>query len=164
MFIQKADRKAIYNVLFRSGVMFAECAQQKRHPEEELRHLKNLQVIKTMQSLKSRGYVSEQMAWRHYYWCLNNEGIEYLRSYLHMPTEVVPTTLQRRAETGRMPRSSTDGLRGRGRGAAAAGRERDERDNYRRMGERGKDADKVANVGLGTGNVQFRGGFGRGKK
>ena len=30
------------------------------------------------QSLKSRGYVSENFAWRHYYWFLTNEGKEDL--------------------------------------------------------------------------------------
>jgi len=32
-----------------------------------------------MQSLVSRGLVKEKFAWRHYYWYLNDEGIEYLR-------------------------------------------------------------------------------------
>lgn len=40
------------------------------------------------QSLKSRGFVSEQFAWRHFYWYLTNEGIGYLRNYLHLPAEV----------------------------------------------------------------------------
>lgn len=37
-----------------------------KHPELEL--IPNLQVIKAMQSLKSRGFVKEQFAWRHFYW------------------------------------------------------------------------------------------------
>merc|ERR1712080_752436 len=48
-----------------------------------------------LNSLKSRGYVKEQFAWRHYYWYLTNEGISYLRSYLHLPPEIVPSTLKR---------------------------------------------------------------------
>jgi small subunit ribosomal protein S10e len=28
----------------------------------------NLQVIKLMQSFKSREFVTERFAWRHYYW------------------------------------------------------------------------------------------------
>lgn len=44
--------------------------------------------IPNMQSLKSRAYVTEQFAWRHYYWYLTNEGIQYLREYLHLPPEV----------------------------------------------------------------------------
>ncbi|XP_017966666.2 40S ribosomal protein S10-like [Drosophila navojoa] len=165
MFMRKEDRDAIYTVLFRSGVMFAERAPQKMHPEEELKHLTNLRVIKAMQSLKSRGYVSEQSAWRHYYWCLNNEGIEYLRGYLHMPTEVVPTTLQRRNEPVRMSRTSEVP---RSRGAREGkerdrDRDRDDRTIYRRS-ERPMDSDKTGNVGAGNASVEFRGGFGRGRK
>ena len=48
-----------------------------------------------IQSLKSRGLVKEQFAWRHYYWYLTNEGIQYLRDFLHLPPEIVPSTLKR---------------------------------------------------------------------
>ncbi|KAH8411962.1 hypothetical protein KR222_003664 [Zaprionus bogoriensis] len=157
MFMKKTDRNAIYQVLFHSGVMFAERSPQQRHPDEELKHLTNLQVIKTLQSLKSRGFVSEQCAWRHYYWCLNNDGIEYLRGYLQLPTEVVPTTLQRRTEPVRMSRTADDS-RPR---VPRDGKERDDRSTYRRPE---RDMDKTANVGPGTGSVEFRGGFGRGRK
>ena len=59
-----------------------------------------LQVIKALTSLKSRGYVREQFAWRHYYWYLTNEGIQYLRDYLHLPSEIVPSTLKRALPRG----------------------------------------------------------------
>lgn len=49
-----------------------------------------------LQSLKSRGYVTEQFAWRHYYWYLTNEGIQYLRDYLHLPPEVMYIHLTKR--------------------------------------------------------------------
>ncbi|KAH8263409.1 hypothetical protein KR044_008715 [Drosophila immigrans] len=160
MFMQKSDRNAIYSELFRSGVMFAERSLQKRHRDESLKHLTNLQVIKTLQSLKSRGYVSEQVAWRHYYWCLNNDGIEYLRGYLHMPTEVVPTTLQRRMEPVRMSRNPNDERGPRGGGGQREFKERDDRSGYRR----GNDDDKMGNVGAGAASIEFRGGFGRGRR
>lgn len=56
-----------------------------------------------LQSLKSTGYVKEQFAWRHFYWYLTNEGIQYLRDFLHLPPEIVPATLRRqmRPETAR---------------------------------------------------------------
>jgi len=59
------------------------------------------------QSLKSRGYVKEQYAWRHYYWYLTNEGIQFLRDELHLPPEIVPATLKRqtRTETARPSRA-----------------------------------------------------------
>lgn len=39
--------------------------------------------------------MKEQFAWRHFYWYLTNEGIEYLRDFLHLPPEIVPATLKR---------------------------------------------------------------------
>ncbi|KAL6127168.1 hypothetical protein ACLB2K_075211 [Fragaria x ananassa] len=52
-----------------------------------------LQVIKLMQSFKSKEYVRETFAWKHYYWYLTNEGIEHFRTYLNLPSEIVPATL-----------------------------------------------------------------------
>lgn len=77
------------------------------HPA--LKSVPNLHVIKALQSLKSRGYVKEQFAWRHYYWYLTNSGIQYLRDYLHLPPEIVPPTLKRTAkppEAGRTARNA----------------------------------------------------------
>merc|ERR1712228_827501 len=50
--------------------------------------------------------VKEQFAWRHYYWYLTNEGIQYLRDYLHLPPEIVPSTLKRQAPRETRPRAS----------------------------------------------------------
>ncbi|KAH9373172.1 hypothetical protein HPB48_004917 [Haemaphysalis longicornis] len=107
MLMPKKNRVAIYEYLFKEGVMVAKKDfHAAKHPE--LDTIPNLQVIKALQSLKSRGYVKEQFAWRHYYWYLTNEGIQYLRDYLHLPPEIVPTTLKKqpRQETisRRLPR------------------------------------------------------------
>jgi small subunit ribosomal protein S10e len=67
-----------------------------KHPA--LEKIPNLHVIKALQSLKSRGYVKEQFAWRHFYWYLTNEGIQYLRDFLHLPPEIVPPTLKRQVK------------------------------------------------------------------
>merc|ERR1711879_1129920 len=92
----KQNRVAIYEHLFKEGVMVAKKDfNQPKH--DELDSVPNLQVIKALTSLKSRGYVKEQFAWRHYYWSLTNEGIQYLRDYLHLPPEIVPATLKRQA-------------------------------------------------------------------
>ncbi|XP_021956467.1 40S ribosomal protein S10 [Folsomia candida] len=150
MLMPKANRRKIYEHLFNEGVMVAKKDfHAPTHPE--LESIPNLQVIKALQSLKSRGYVKEQFAWRHYYWYLQNEGIEYLRDYLHLPAEIVPSTLQRaaRAETAR-PRAMAP----RGEGKSS-----EDRSAYRRGG----DGDKKAEVGPGGGAVEFRGGFGRGR-
>ena len=70
----KKNLVAIYEHLFNEGVMVAKKdTHQPKHGELDV---PNLQVMKTMNSLKSRGYVKEQFAWRHYYWYLTNEGIQ----------------------------------------------------------------------------------------
>lgn len=179
----KKNRVAIYEYLFKEGVMVAKKDYHApKHPELET--IPNLQVIKAMQviihdstllfvsrdsvdshpvsiiflsqSLRSRGYVKEQFAWRHFYWYLTNEGIEYLRRYLHLPPEIVPSTLKRqtRSETTR-PRPATATR-------SEASRPTEDRAGYRR-GPGGPTGDKKADVGAGTGDVEFRGGFGRGK-
>ena len=55
----------------------------------------NLQVVKLMISLKSRGFVKENFAWAHHYFYLTDEGIEYLREFLHLPAEIIPATLKK---------------------------------------------------------------------
>lgn len=63
-----------------------------KHPNIDV---PNLQVIKLMQSFKSKEYVRETFAWMHYYWYLTNDGIEFLRAYLNLPSEIVPATLKK---------------------------------------------------------------------
>uniref|UniRef100_A0A2I3RT16 Small ribosomal subunit protein eS10 n=1 Tax=Pan troglodytes TaxID=9598 RepID=A0A2I3RT16_PANTR len=94
----KKNQIAIYKLLFKEGVMVA----KKDHRELADKNVPNLQVMKAMQSLKSRDCVKEQFAWRHFYWYLTNEGIQYLRDYLHLTLETVPATVRHsRPETGR---------------------------------------------------------------
>ncbi|PSN42119.1 40S ribosomal protein S10 [Blattella germanica] len=147
MLMPKKNRVAIYEYLFKEGVMVAKKDfHAPKHPELEA--IPNLQVIKAMQSLKSRGFVSEQFAWRHFYWYLTNDGINYLRNYLHLPPEIVPSTLKRqtRPETAR-PRPSAP----RSEGARPA----EDRVAYRRTpGAASGGPDKKAD----------RGGFGRGQR
>uniref|UniRef100_A0A8C5XP41 Plectin/eS10 N-terminal domain-containing protein n=1 Tax=Microcebus murinus TaxID=30608 RepID=A0A8C5XP41_MICMU len=76
MLMPKKNRIAIYELLFKEGVMVAEKdVHMPKHPELADKNVPNLHVTKAMQSLKSRGYVKEQLAWRQFYWCLTNEGI-----------------------------------------------------------------------------------------
>jgi small subunit ribosomal protein S10e len=84
-------------------------------PKHEAVEVPNLQVIKLMQSLKSRGYVKETFNWQWFYWYLTNEGIEYLRAYLHLPAEIVPATLKKQAARPTRPAAPAAGGFGRGR-------------------------------------------------
>lgn len=48
------------------GVLYAEKDfNLPKHPEIDV---PNLEVIKLMQSFKSKEYVTERYAWRHFYW------------------------------------------------------------------------------------------------
>lgn len=89
------ELRAIYEVLFRDGVMVAKKDKRPQAKHAEVEGVSNLQVIRAMGSLKSRGYVKETFAWRHFYWYLTNEGIVYLRDFLRLPPEIVPASLQR---------------------------------------------------------------------
>ncbi|KAL3249767.1 hypothetical protein MRX96_055960 [Rhipicephalus microplus] len=146
------NRVAIYEYLFKEGVLVAKKDfHAPKHPELEA--IPNLQVIKALQSLKSRGYVKEQFAWRHYYWYLTNEGIQYLRDFLHLPPEIVPATLKKQSRQeapSRRPKMTQD----------MQSKTTDDRSDYRRA----PGLDKKGDVGPGTDtNFDFRGGFGRGR-
>ena len=89
MLISKQNRKIIYQRLFQEGVLIAKKDFNVNHPEMDL---PKLQVVKAMQSLNSRGLIRTQFSWQYFYYFLTNEGIEYLREYLHLPSEIVPRT------------------------------------------------------------------------
>jgi small subunit ribosomal protein S10e len=86
---------------FSEGVCYAKKDfNLAKHPEIDV---PNLQVIKLMQSFKSREYVRETFAWMNYYWFLTNDGIEFLRTYLNLPSEIVPATLKKQAKPAGRP-------------------------------------------------------------
>lgn len=92
MLIPKKNRNEVYKYLFREGVCVAEKDfNLAKHPEIDV---PNLQVIKLMQSFKSKNYVTERFAWRHYYWFLSDDGINFLREALALPGDIVPATLK----------------------------------------------------------------------
>merc|ERR1712105_568317 len=93
-------------------------------------------------------------AWRHYYWYLTNEGIQYLRDYLHLPPEIVPSTLKRQAPREARPRASAGPTRSFGDKPA---------DGDRAAYRRAPGGDKAGAAGPGSAPMEFRGGFGRGK-
>eukprot|EP01115_Flamella_aegyptia_P002623 TRINITY_DN136739_c0_g1_i1.p1 TRINITY_DN136739_c0_g1~~TRINITY_DN136739_c0_g1_i1.p1 ORF type:complete len:171 (+),score=84.12 TRINITY_DN136739_c0_g1_i1:72-584(+) len=93
MLIPKKARKTILSYLFKEGVIVAK--KDFNSPKHHEIDVANLYVIKLMQSMKSRSYVTETFNWQYFYWYLTNEGIEYLRGYLHLPEEIVPATLKK---------------------------------------------------------------------
>ncbi|KAI4364911.1 hypothetical protein MLD38_020942 [Melastoma candidum] len=101
MIIPEKNRREISKYLFQEGVCYAKKDYNlAKHPEIDV---PNLQVIKLMQSFKSKEYVRETFAWMHYYWFLTNDGIEFLRTYLNLPSEIVPATLKKQAKPAGRP-------------------------------------------------------------
>ena len=126
---------AILTYLFKEGVIVAKKDWNlAKHPEVE--EATNLEVIKLMTSLTSKDLVSCRFSWKHYYWFLNDEGIEWLREYLHLPADMVPNTLKKAASTkppappGR-PEGGRDGDRPRGPPRGFGG----DREGYRSAGD-----------------------------
>ncbi|SAM08866.1 hypothetical protein [Absidia glauca] len=142
MLIQKENRKAIYETLFKDGALVAaKDFNLAKHPEIDV---PNLEVIKSMQSLTSKGFVKTQFSWQFYYYTLTDEGIDYLREYLNLPTEIVPATLKKAARPAAPRRAFGEGREGPRRGG--------DRDDYRRK-----------EGATGDFKPEFRGGFGRGR-
>ncbi|KAH7295991.1 hypothetical protein KP509_26G002500 [Ceratopteris richardii] len=111
MLIPKKNRVEVYKYLFKEGVLYAK--KDYNLPKHLDIDVPNLQVIKLMQSFKSKEYVKENFAWMHYYWYLTNDGIEYLRTYLNLPSKIVPATLKKSARPpGRPLRGAGDRPRG----------------------------------------------------
>ena len=75
-----------------------------------------------MQSLTSKGFVKTQFSWQWYYYSLTDEGLAYLREWLHLPGEIVPQTHMKPARpAGRPAGYGGAGAGGGGRGAGGGG-------------------------------------------
>jgi len=93
MLVPKKNRLAVYSYLFKEGVLCAKKDFGKiKHAQIEV---PNLQVLNLMKSLTSRGLVKQNFSWQYFYYSLTNEGIEYLREYLHVSADTVPATLKK---------------------------------------------------------------------
>ncbi|XP_010545457.1 PREDICTED: 40S ribosomal protein S10-2-like [Tarenaya hassleriana] len=130
MIISEKNRREISKYLFKEGVLFAKKDYNlQQHPLVE--GVPNLQVIKLMQSFKSKEYVRETFAWMHYYWYLTNEGITFLRTYLNLPSEIVPATLKKQQKPAGRPMGAPPGDRPRGPPRFEGERRFGDRDGYR---------------------------------
>ncbi|GAB2227670.1 hypothetical protein Droror1_Dr00009497 [Drosera rotundifolia] len=174
MIIPEKNRKEICKYLFQEGVCYAKKDfNLEKHPDIPV---PNLQVIKLMQSFKSREYVRETFAWMHYYWYLTNDGIEFLRAYLNLPSEIVPATLKKQTKPPGRPFGGPPGDRPRGPRPEGDRPRFGDRDGYR-AGPRGPPGeyggDKAGapsdfqpsfsgGSGGGRGFGRGSGGFGRG--
>ena len=138
MFVTKTNRLAVYSYLFKEGVLV--CKKDNFKPKHDEIDVPNLEVMNLMKSFNSRGLVRETFNWQYYYYYLTNEGIEYLREYLHLPAEVVPATLKKPAPKPARPGPGPGGERGES-----------------RFGDKGKRMGPAGDF-----NPEYAGGFGRG--
>lgn len=138
MLVPKKNRLAVYTYLFKEGVIVAKKDHtMQKHGQVEV---PNLHVVKLLQSLKSKGLVKEIFSWRWFYYTLTNEGIDYLRDYLHVSADTVPATLKKPTKPQPAPSFGSQsrgggrgGRGGRGGGGRGGGRGgfRGDRDGYR---------------------------------
>ncbi|KAG8004856.1 Plectin [Nibea albiflora] len=92
--MSSADLRAIYERLFQDGVIVAKKDKRPQSMHPDMKAVTNLKVIRAMGSLRSKGCVRETFAWKHAYYYLINEGVAYLRDYLHLPPEILPAPLK----------------------------------------------------------------------
>jgi len=83
----------------REGVLVAK--KDFNAPKHHELDMPNLHVIKTCQSLTSKGFLKTQFSWNYYYYTLTDEGIDHLREWLHLPAEIVPNTHKKAARAAR---------------------------------------------------------------
>ncbi len=136
-------------------------------PKHEELDVPNLEVIKAMQSLTSKGLVKTQFSWQWYYYVLTPEGVDYLREWyvsyfasrnyrsfltslsyprLNLPTEIVPATHKKAARPPRPAQVRGPG----GEGAYRAPRGGDREDYRKKEGAPGEFRPQFAGVGRGA--------------
>jgi small subunit ribosomal protein S10e len=137
MIIPKANIKLIYQHLLAEGVLVVK--KDARAPTHDTISVPNLHVMKALQSLRSRGVVTEEFNWQYHYYFLTDDGVKYLREYLHVGESVVPATHVNKP-------GSASGRREGERAERGERRERkEEGGEYRRGGEwRRRDAPQAA--------------------
>lgn len=161
-YVPKKSRDDVYRYFFTEGVVVCQKDRLGTWTGElggKKFRVPNIQVMQLMKSLKSRNLIKEQYAWRHFYWFLPDNGVEFLRKYLHLDASVVPNTQKKTKEVEeyeRAPRDREEGGRGRGRGRGfGRGRGRggfgDDRREYQRSGEEGRGRGRGRGFGRGRG-------------
>jgi small subunit ribosomal protein S10e len=113
-FITKKNRLEVYKYLFKGELRALQCSAAGSHsffspafaegvivvekdnfkPTHDEIDVPNLEVMNIMKSFKSRELVRETYNWLYSYYYLTNKGIEYLREYLGLPSDIVPATLK----------------------------------------------------------------------
>eukprot|EP00397_Hematodinium_sp_SG-2012_P069003 GEMP01115499.1.p1 GENE.GEMP01115499.1~~GEMP01115499.1.p1 ORF type:complete len:141 (-),score=36.40 GEMP01115499.1:177-599(-) len=89
--VSKRNRRTILEFIFKEGVITVQKDGAK--PKHDDIDVSNLEVMMVTKSLVSRNYLKDTFNWQWHYCFLTNEGIEYLREVLHLPSHIAPQTL-----------------------------------------------------------------------
>lgn len=150
MFMPKKNRLAIYSYLFKEGVLT--CQKDPKLEKHHILDIPNIHVLDALKSLKSRKLVREVFNWQWHYFFLEDDGVTYLRQYLHLDEHVVPHTLKKPARPATVRGDERPfGGRGFGRGGF---------DKEKSTGPSGEFKPRFA----GEGGYRREGGFGRGPR
>ena len=79
MLIPKKNRLAVYSALFKDGVLC--CHKDVFAPKHHDLEVPNVEAMKLLNSLKSRGYVTLQFNWQWYYYVLTDEVLILLLNF-----------------------------------------------------------------------------------
>jgi small subunit ribosomal protein S10e len=148
MFIPKEHRVATFAYLFKEGVLVVK-KDKKSATHPDIEGPTNLEVLNLMKSLTSLGYVKTTFSWQYNYCYLTDTGVEYLRTHLALPAEIVPNTHKK--STGQRPANHD---------MSAEKQYGDRGDRGDRGAFRGGDRDYRSSAG--GGDRGGGGGFGRG--
>ena len=124
--IRKQEKNKIFYTLLMDGVISAKQEYWGTHQDTNLENAKVLILLKT---LHSKGYVDVVFNWRHYYYTLNNNGINYIKNKLGITEQKVqPRTRAPRSDAMENAEGENRGgdRRGRVGGARATRRPREE--------------------------------------
>lgn len=84
-------KKTVYERIFKDGVIVVK-KDSKLKEHRDFNGVSNLVVMMITKSLHSRGYLQEKFNWGYHYYFLADEGVEYLREYLHLDETAFPDT------------------------------------------------------------------------
>ncbi|KAI5172750.1 small subunit ribosomal protein S10e [Nematocida sp. LUAm3] len=90
MIIPTKEIKRVHEFIFKNGCIVVEDnATFDMHPMIDVT---NHKVMKIVRSLTSKGVLTRQFIWRHAYYTITNEGVEWLRRKLYLGEEEHPAT------------------------------------------------------------------------
>ena len=84
-------KKTVYERIFNDGVIFVK-KDSKLKEHRDFNGISNLHVMMITKSLHSKGYLTEKYNWGYHYYFLSDEGVEFLRDYLHLDASAFPET------------------------------------------------------------------------